>query len=250
MGSVVKRKPYYPLGDLCERWSLAQRDIAAYVLEGELTLSLPAAAMLVEVSDIDHDAAGAERCIPAGRRCVVGTIDLARGDAVRVLDEGEAQVGHFWSVEGEMLDPVGKGGQRCTLTIQRESLVVRHAEMERFAAAQGTTPAASALAAAVIEEERRGRGAPPRYDWEAFWSELLVLINDEGVPATQAELVRRMQDWFATMVGPENIPCESSIKRRISRIWPRVKPMVGRPSALQPIHGATPLRPGGKTPRR
>jgi hypothetical protein len=166
-----------------------------------------------------------------------------------VLDGGHFQVGYFWSVEGERLAALGDGGMRCALTVQRDALVVRHAELERFEAAQGTTRAASAPAAAEEETERRGRGAPPRYDWEGFWCELLVLVNDEGVPATQAELVRRMLDWFARIVGPENTPCESSVKRRISRIWPRVKPIVGRPSALRPINGAPAPRPGGKNPR-
>jgi hypothetical protein len=250
MGSVVKRKPYYPVDELCDRWSLRQGDVAAYALEGELTLSLPVAAMLADVSDVDHDTEGRELLIPAGRRRVVGTIDLARVDAFRVLDRGQALVERFRSAGGEVLEPCHDDGARCAVAVQRESLVVRHAELERFAAVQGAASPVSTTGSRAMEEDRRGRGAPPRYDWEAFWCELLVLVNDEGVPATQAELVRRMQDWFATMVGPENLPCETSIKRRISRVWPRVKPMVGRPSALLPIHGPAPPAPGGKIPRR
>lgn len=58
MGSVVKRKPYYLVGELYDRWSIRQGDVAAYALVGGLTLFLPVAAMLADVSDVDHDAEG------------------------------------------------------------------------------------------------------------------------------------------------------------------------------------------------
>jgi hypothetical protein len=44
-----------------------------------------------------------------------------------------------------------------------------------------------------------------------------------------------MPDWFAQQPGPNNIPCETSVKRRVRRFWHRIKPDVGTPSALYTI---------------
>jgi hypothetical protein len=40
-------------------------------------------------------------------------------------------------------------------------------------------------------------GSAPRYDWEGMNIMLFRRINDQGVPATQAELIAEVQDWFA-----------------------------------------------------
>lgn len=251
MAKSISRKPFYNLAEACERWSLSPTDVAAYALEGELSLSVPAAAVLVKTSDVEHDPNGPGFVIPTGQRRIVGTMDLHRVDAFVILERGGAHVARFFGADGEILEPIDDEGERRVLAVEQASLVVRHAELQRFEAAQFTLPSLDADAVAATESGRRGRGAPPKYDWEGFWCELLVTLNDEGVPVTQTEWTQRMEDWFATQLGPDNVPCLSSIKRRISRVWPRVKPDVGRPSALQSIHGVMPRSPEkGGVPRR
>jgi hypothetical protein len=61
-------------------------------------------------------------------------------------------------------------------------------------------------------------GAQP-YDWAGMNIALIRRIHDHGLPATQAELIAEMQDWFADQTGGARIPDSRSIRRRITPIW-------------------------------
>jgi hypothetical protein len=249
MARVISRKPYYALAELCERWSLSVGDIAAYALEGELLLSIPVAALPFSVSDIDHDADGKPFHVPCGKRWHVGTIDLHRIDAFAVLEGKEMPVARFLSPAGELLEPLAENDERAQILVSRAILVVRHAEIERFEAAQAALPSVDAAVSSPTSRGGRGRGAPCKYDWEGALCEMVVIVNDEGVPETQAELTRKMRDWFAKTLGPDNVPCDSSIERRISRFWSRIKPDIGRPSALHNVHDVLREKPPEKMRR-
>lgn len=249
MSKPISRKPFYTLAEVCDRWSLGLGDVAAYALEGELSLSLPVAALPVEVSDVDCDSDGKPFRIPGGRRRHVGTVELNRVDAFTALEQGAASVTRFYTIEGEVMEPLDEQGERCSMLVERTALVVRHAEFERFEARHATLPPLAAAVRTPDESGKRQRGAPPKYDWEGALCEMIVIVNDEGVPATQGEMVERMQAWFAQRLGPDNVPCDSSIKRRVSRFWNRIKPDVGKPSALQSIHAASPAPRGRETGR-
>jgi hypothetical protein len=155
-------------------------------------------------------------------------------------------IARFLSSEREVLEPVAEDGERAHILVKREILVVRHAELQRFEAAHATLPPLDSAISASVHRDGRGRGAPVKYDWEGALCELVVIVNDEGVPKTQGELVDKLRDWFARQLGPDNTPSDSSIKCRISRIWPRIKPDLGRPSALHSIHGSSVVRPTEK----
>lgn len=62
-------------------------------------------------------------------------------------------------------------------------------------------------------------GAAPRYDWEGMNIMLFRRINDQGVPATQAELITEVQDWFAQNSPTGEIPEESTTRKKIAPIW-------------------------------
>lgn len=247
MARVLPRKPFYGLAELCERWSLSDADIAAYVLEGELTLSVAVGGVRVETSDLEEDADGRPFSIPTGTRWIVGTMALGSVDAWTVLRNGSQAIGRFLGLKGEVLDLPDQDGERATMLVERQSLVVRRAEMERFQEAQGFGAAVlTAEPPASGPRRERSRGAPPKYDWEGCWCEIAKTIYDPGPPATQAEWLRLIQDWFAAQLGPDNVPCDSSIKLRLSRIWPIVKPDVGRPSALTAVNGGATRGPPEK----
>ena len=62
-------------------------------------------------------------------------------------------------------------------------------------------------------------GAVPRYDWEAVYIMLICRFNDRGLPATQAELITEVQDWFAQNSPSGEIPEESTTRKKIAPIW-------------------------------
>lgn len=247
------RKPYYELTELCDAWSLSAGDIASYVLERELTLSVAVAGQRVFAYEFDEDQDGHSFAIPIGPRWIVGTMDLSCTDAWTVLRHGSSEIGSFWSLAGERLDLPDVSDEAQTMLVDRAILVVRRAEKERFEAEQGLNqPNPTSTQSDDLGTSSRSRGAPPKYDWEGCWCEIAATIYDPGVPATQAEWLEMLRNWFIERLGPDNVPSDSSIKQRLSRIWPRVKPDVSKPSAKTLIAGARHAQSAekGRTPRR
>jgi hypothetical protein len=104
MASRLTRKPYYGLAELCERWSATETDIAYYVLERELTLSVTVARLRVETSEADQDADGRPFLVPTGHRWVVGAMVLGYVDAWTVLQQGPQSLLRFYDTSGEVLE--------------------------------------------------------------------------------------------------------------------------------------------------
>lgn len=71
----------------------------------------------------------------------------------------------------------------------------------------------------MVRRPTGGPGATTPYDWEGMNIALILRIHDHGLPATQAELVAEMQDWFADRSDGKKMPDSRSIRRRITPIW-------------------------------
>ena len=67
-------------------------------------------------------------------------------------------------------------------------------------------------------------GAPARDDWNAFAGAVARRVHDEGMPASQGELVRDMLDWFA---ASGRVPDESTVRRRVQALWPMLTKRAG-----------------------
>ncbi|MCC5988740.1 MAG: hypothetical protein JJT95_13750 [Pararhodobacter sp.] len=72
---------------------------------------------------------------------------------------------------------------------------------------------------ALLRRSASTAGATPRYDWDAMYAWLFKRINDEGLPASQAELVGEAQEWFVRNSRSGKVPEDSTIRKRIILIW-------------------------------
>ena len=172
MAAPFVRKPFYRLQELCSRWSLSGYDLAAFALAGEIRISVPVPELPVEEGECDDltldsfkQPKGTWKTI--GKRVVAGTVDLLVQDAWMVMQDGRAQVRYFQNGPGSYLRV--SVGLASEIAVQREDLVVLREEMERFETAHGLGAASQPSASG----EGTGRGAPAKYDWDAFWSEVV-----------------------------------------------------------------------------
>ena len=107
----------------------------------------------------------------------------------------------------------------------RNHLIVRHAELVRFEAAQDQSAAPVAAAAPEAPVVLNGRGAPAKYKWDDFYCALAVMTHAEGIPETQTELTRRMMDWF----GKQNLyPDPTTVKRKVATFWRQYHEAIAR----------------------
>lgn len=65
------------------------------------------------------------------------------------------------------------------------------------------------------------RGRTPKWDWDAMWAELCSIVHEEGLPADQATLVKRLEGWFIDR--EDTSLAVSEIKRSVSKAWHRIK---------------------------
>ena len=81
-----------------------------------------------------------------------------------------------------------------------------------------------------FEEERdllrrpaSNTGANLRYDWDGMYAWLTKYIFDKGVPETQAAMIGLVQEWFVQNSRSGEVPDESTIRKRLTGLWRKLK---------------------------
>jgi hypothetical protein len=103
------------------------------------------------------------------------------------------------------------------ITIATADLLITRREVERFEEDCGLlrkevpTPAPSG-----------SRGRQPAYEWDAFWSAVVRMVHDRGLPERQEDLVRDLIDWFESRGGGA-VPDESTIRKKIKPLWQEMR---------------------------
>lgn len=219
----ILRKPCYGLAEMCERGGLSELDIANFAVAGELTLSIMVAHLPLEDGSVEEIDDGQFVDMPERRFRFTGTLDLWAHDAWNVMMTGTCGVTAFRAEPGTYRSLWVICDEAEQLDVPRERLVVRHAERERFEAAQAIAAVSTASAPAVARAGQRG--APPRYNWDEFYCELLVVMQIDGFPESQAAIIRRMEQWFAAR---NQYPDYSTVKKKVALLWRRYHEALAR----------------------
>ena len=201
-------RPFDILNDVAVRWSVLPIDVVAWATDGLLALSaaLPPirTASSRMISDIVEIAAS--DVLPLFR------LDGARLQSVcirRVRAQGETE----WLWITESADGI---------EMTASEVLIRRAEVERFEQQHDLSGSPAPRAMKLPDQTERLRaaspGAPPRYDWNAFAGAVARRVHDEGMPASQGELIRDMLDWFGATF--DTVPDESTVRRRVQALWP------------------------------
>ena len=90
-------------------------------------------------------------------------------------------------------------------------------------AVQATAGVTTAAGPVVARSGKRG--APPKYDWDEFYCELAVSMQIDGLPESQAAIVRRMMEWFAER---NQYPDLSTVKKKVALLWRRYHEALAR----------------------
>lgn len=91
--------------------------------------------------------------------------------------------------------------------ITRADILITTTEIRRFEEAHG------------LSKKVAVQSPNLKYDWDEFYQAMIVHIHERGLPATQADLVGDMQNWFIGRSKDGDAPEESTIRKRIMPIW-------------------------------
>lgn len=220
MRSSAAHKRFFSIDDIGERFGLTLIDMGVLAAEQQLRLSVPVVALPVEVGEIEEIDEGQCCSIPTGHRYLNGLVDLLPHDGWIVLRNGSAVIDHLDAEPGQYVRIVGRDPDHPGLEVTRDELGVRLAEWQRLEAQAAET------SAPVIEVLPRQRGVQPTHNWDAFWIETCRLLFFDGVPPSQAALIRHLQAWSAAQ--GKKVPDESTLKRKLKPLWDLVAPETRR----------------------
>ncbi len=189
----LPRREFYAVHEVAARWGYTIADIAGWSAAGHFDIltgippaicgeKIVAGAVIISTFDI----------LPMFRRCGTGpqTAWLRR---VRTKNEADWQL---------ITDPV------CGIEVSIADLLISGIQVHRFEEKNELFHRVSA-----------STGSVSPYDWEGMLQALALRIHEQGLPASQGELVGDMQEWFVEHSDGNEVPDERSIRRRITPIW-------------------------------
>ena len=184
---------YFTLHEAAARWDCTLADIAGWAAVGRfdiVTAIAPIAAGLQIVSGFV--AVSVTDILQMFRRCGTGpTRSLLR--RVRPKDQDD------WIM---IADPADR------IEVTLADLLIMAEDVRRFEADCD-----------LLRRPTSHIGSTARYDWDGMYIALMVRIHDQGLPATQAECLGEMQEWFVANSETGEAPDERTIRRRLTPIW-------------------------------
>lgn len=189
----LPKREFYAVHEVAARCGYTIADVAGWSAAGHFDIltgippamcgeKIVAGAVIISTFDI----------LPMFRRCGTGpqTALLRR---VRTKNEADWQL---------ITDPV------CGIEVSIADLLISGLQVYRFEEKNELFHRVSA-----------STGSVSPYDWEGMLQALALRIHEQGLPASQGELVGDMQEWFVEHSDGNEVPDERSIRRRITPIW-------------------------------
>lgn len=184
---------YFTLQEVAARWDCTLADIAGWASVGRFDIVTAIAPVTVEMQVLaGFVAVAVTDILQMFRRCGTGPT-VSRLWRVRPVGQKE------W-----VLLPEHAPGLTVTLT----DLLIMAEDVRQFEAAFDLARRPGAYS-----------GSTARYDWDGMYIALMVRIYDQGLPATQAEWLGEVQDWFVANSESGEVPDERTIRRRLTPIW-------------------------------
>jgi len=186
-------RAFYSLTETCARWGCAAADLAGWAATDHLTLVTSIAAVI------------------CGKQPVAGIVVVTAADMMAMFrrhgpSDEECRVFRIrpqGSAEWQYITEPATG-----VLVKITDILLLAEEVHRFEEERD-----------LLRRPLTSNGSAPRYDWEGVNIMLFRRINDQGVPATQAELIAEVQDWFAQISPNGEIPEESTTRKKIAPIW-------------------------------
>lgn len=184
---------YFTLHEAAARWDCTLADIAGWASVGRfdiVTAIAPITAGLQKVAGFV--AVSVTDILQMFRRCGTGPT-ISRLWRVRPLNQQE------WVLLAE--HPAG-------IEVTLADLLIMAEDVRRFEAD-----------CELLRRPTSHIGSTARYDWDGMYIALMVRIHEQGLPATQAECLGEMQEWFVANSETGEVPDERTIRRRLTPIW-------------------------------
>ncbi len=184
---------YFTLHAVTARWGCNIAHVAGWAAAGKFRIMTGVGLVRCAEDDVaGRVAISPMDLLPLFRRCGTGpTEGMMR--QIMTTEKGQWQI---------ITDPIGG------VTVVVADMMILADEVHAFEEEND-----------MVRRVTGGPGATTPYELEGMNLALILRIHDHGLPATQAELVAEIQEWFADRSDGKNMPDSRSIRRRITPIW-------------------------------
>ena len=195
----LPQRIFYTVHEVAARWGCTISDIAGWSGTGSLRVvtGIPSvecgeksASGLVQIQPTD--------ILPIFRRCGTGP-HSAPVKRIRPLEDKEWL--HISTPEEGVMVSIG------------DVMILGH-DVQRFEDAHNLFDRIA---------EGAGLGEDGDYDWAGMHVEITRRVFEEGLPVSQGEWIRELQDWFSNNSRDGTFPDESSIRRRLKPVLDALK---------------------------
>ncbi|PRY20104.1 hypothetical protein CLV78_11553 [Aliiruegeria haliotis] len=190
---ALPRRAFYSLNEVTARWDCALADIAGWASVGYFDVVTGIRWALCETRTLAGFVSVSVADILLMFRRYETSLPSGRVKSVRAAGEAD------WCL---ITDP------EDGIEVMLADLMIRGEDVQRFEDQHD-----------LLRRPAANIGASPRYNWDdAFLAEILT-VHEQGVPATQAEWIGRIQEWFAMNTESGDVSDERTIRRRLSPAW-------------------------------
>jgi hypothetical protein len=184
---------FFTLHETAARWGCTIADIAGWACDGKLDILTGISAVTCGESRVSGKVIISPMDIlPMFRRCGTGPTVVK---LMRIKPTGTED----WVFITEPSDGV---------EVSIADLLITGSEVLRFEEEHD-----------LLRRVGGGTGSVSPYDWEGMYVTVIRRVHENGLPATQSELVAELQDWFGEATQSGEVPDESTIRRRVRPIW-------------------------------
>ncbi|PKP68473.1 MAG: hypothetical protein CVT82_15150 [Alphaproteobacteria bacterium HGW-Alphaproteobacteria-4] len=186
-------KVFYTLQEAAARWDCTLADIAGWASVGRFDI-------VTAIAPVTHEL-----------QTLAGFVAVSVTDILQMFRRSDTSPGSckLWRVRpvGQtewVILPEHPSGFEVTLA----DLLIMADEVRRFEADCD-----------LLRRPASHIGSTARYDWDGMYIAQMVRIYDQGLPATQAEWLGEVQEWFVLNGDGSEVPDERTIRRRLTPIW-------------------------------
>ena len=189
----LPQREFYTLHEVAARWGCALADIAGWSTAGQMDV----------ITGIPPTICGTTRVAGTVVICAMDILPMFRrsgtGPQNAQLRRLRIEEAVDWLFVTEPLEGVD---------VSIADLLVRSKQVLKFEDTHD-----------LLRRVSGGTGSASPYDWDGMNKAFLVRIHERGIPATKAELIGDIQDWFVAHSNGDDIPSERSIRRHVDDLW-------------------------------
>ncbi|MEE4236883.1 MAG: hypothetical protein V2I51_09185 [Anderseniella sp.] len=188
----LPQRVFYPVHEIAARWGCTVSDIAGWAASGSLNL----------VTGIPP--------VECGERRVGGLVEIEPMDILPMFRR--AGTGPNEAHLRRVRPP--EGADWLFITVPAEGVVVSIGDVMICGPDVRKFEDTHDLFSRVSDGLRLGDEG--NYDWAAMGVEITRRVFEQGLPESQGEWIRELQDWFAMQSETGEFPDERSIRRRLT----------------------------------